>query len=302
MNNNGFRTRGIFEFLAVIVLVAAVGIGVYFYQSVEMLKQKNTQSSNDQSDANSNSSGISHEKYEAAIQERSRFEGENAALKAARQQFDNEKNIILNQVRTSVKAFDDYRQQMSGDIKRLNDQIASVESENLQLKDHLAKANVVDESVAAQWQGRINILEKKLIDSRETIENLNSEIEKRQDQKILIEAAKLHYNVGNFYFRNKEYKSAIDEYNKSLMYQPNDIDTHYNLAIVADEFLGDREMALPHYKKYLALLPEGTMSREVEERILDLELFETVLVGNKGGKSGFLEPRQASETKRLINS
>ncbi|MFT7638125.1 MAG: hypothetical protein ACI9Y8_001916, partial [Candidatus Omnitrophota bacterium] len=143
MNNYGFRTRGIFEFLAVIVLVAAVGIGVYFYQSVEMLKQKNIQFSTDNQAAHKNSvsTGISHEKYEAAIQDKSRFEGENAALKAARQQFDNEKNIILNQVRTSVKAFDDYRQQMSGDIKRLNDKVASVEVENLQLKDHLAKAN-----------------------------------------------------------------------------------------------------------------------------------------------------------------
>jgi tetratricopeptide (TPR) repeat protein len=69
----------------------------------------------------------------------------------------------------------------------------------------------------------------------------------KEESAVVVEAGKLHYNVGNFYFRNREYAAAVEEYKKAIMYQPKDADAQYNLAIVNDEYLGSRPAALEQY-------------------------------------------------------
>jgi hypothetical protein len=49
---------------------------------------------------------------------------------------------------------------------------------------------------------------------------------------------------------------------------PNDPDTHYNLAFVSGEYLGDQETALKHYQLYLYLKPDATDRPLVKEKIL----------------------------------
>jgi tetratricopeptide (TPR) repeat protein len=235
-------------------------------------------------DAVAQASPVDLAEYENLIREKSRLEGENSSLKASGAQFESEKNLILNQVRTSVKAFDDYRKQMTDEVKALNDQIVVLNGENAKLKQDTASrpsgASGASEADAVSFH---QLQEENQV-YKETIAILQQEIEEKQDRKILVEAAKLHYNVANFYFRNKEYQSAVEEYRKALTYQPNDSDVHYNLAIVCDEYLGDRKTALEHYKKYLSVNPEGAYAPHVEDRILDLELYETVLSGDKSIK------------------
>lgn len=222
--------------------------------------------------------------YENLIREKSKLEGENSSLKTTSAQFESEKNLILNQVRTSVKAFDDYRKQMTDEVKALNDQMGGLAEENKKLREEITVAASGPAGTSSESGVQIQQLQEELQVYKETIAILQQEIEEKQDRKILVEAGKLHYNVANFYFRNKEYKSAVEEYQKALTYQPNDPDVHYNLAIVCDEYLGDRGAALEHYKKYLSISPEGPYASHVEDRILDLELYETVLSGDKNIK------------------
>jgi len=297
MNEAGFRTRGVFEFLAIIFLVALVGIAVYFYQSSERERRAAPPAAQSppapaQAQAPPQAVRASSGEIESLIRDKGKLEGELTALKAAQSQFESEKNVILNQVRTSVKAFDDYRQQMASDLKRLNDQIVDLTRENQQLKSSSGTAmpmampavrgnpqtNMEHQSDMASL---VRELREEIAVYRETIAILEQEIEAMQDRRILIEAGKLHYNVGNFYFRNKSYQEAVEEYKKALLYQPKDADIHYNLAVVSDEYLGDRKTSLTHYKRYLSLIPPGDESRRIEQRILDLELYETVLAADK---------------------
>lgn len=303
-NQSGYRARGVLEFLAVIFLVAVVGIGFYCYQSMETMKKTASMAVSAQPVAPAPQQ-VAHAfsgEYEAILRDKSRLEGENIVLKASSAQFDSEKNMILNQVRTSVKAFDDYRTQMADDLRRLNEDISKLRDENNALRDKTSQANAFDSVSKTHWENKVVNANEEIAILRETVSVLKEENAAKNDRSILLEAGKLHYNVGNFYFRNKEYQSAIDEYKKALTYQPHDSDVHYNLAIVADEFLGDRPTALNHYKKFLALEPMSENANAVEERILDLELYETVLAGDKGfgeSKLKFLEPAPRKENSRF---
>ena len=53
--------------------------------------------------------------------------------------------------------------------------------------------------------------------------------------------------------------AAIKEYERVLELRPNDPETHYNLGVLYDDYIKDREKALYHYQKYLAINPTAAM-------------------------------------------
>lgn len=93
-----------------------------------------------------------------------------------------------------------------------------------------------------------------------------------QDARFREELAKAHYNMGNIYFERGEYQRAVVEYYQAVDLTPNDADTHYNLAFVSGEYLGDQETALKHYQWYLYLRPDAPDTPAVKERILQAKL------------------------------
>ena len=107
-HHSGWRGWSFFDYLSVTFLVVVLGMGVYFYQSLSGIYK----TSNIAIAAPDKNAKSSHE-FEALIKSKANLEAENAALKAQKAKFESEKNVILNQVRTSVKAFDDYRQKMT---------------------------------------------------------------------------------------------------------------------------------------------------------------------------------------------
>jgi|GEM_PF-3411291 len=90
-----------------------------------------------------------------------------------------------------------------------------------------------------------------------------------QDQNFRVELAKAHYNMGNIYFERGEYQRAVIEYYQAVDLTPNDPDTHYNLAFVSGEYLGDQETALKHYQWYLYLKPDAADAPSVKEKIIE---------------------------------
>jgi tetratricopeptide (TPR) repeat protein len=89
-----------------------------------------------------------------------------------------------------------------------------------------------------------------------------------EDQQFKEELAKAHYNMGNIYFERGEYQRAVVEYYQAVDLTPNDADTHYNLAFVSAEYLGDQETALKHYQWYLYLKPNAEDAPAVKERMM----------------------------------
>ena len=67
--------------------------------------------------------------------------------------------------------------------------------------------------------------------------------------------------VGDFYFKRKNYRAALDRYREALYYKDNDATATFKLAI-CQEKLGDMDEARNAYEKYLKILPDGPFAQE----------------------------------------
>src|SRR5690348_3207842 len=61
-----------------------------------------------------------------------------------------------------------------------------------------------------------------------------------------------------------EYLSAIALYESALDGMPESADIHYKLALIYDDKMNDPLNALHHFKRYLALSPNGARANEVK--------------------------------------
>ena len=67
--------------------------------------------------------------------------------------------------------------------------------------------------------------------------------------------------VGDFYFKRKNYKAALERYKEALYYKDNDAVASFRLA-VCQEKLGDKTEAKKYYEQYLKILPEGPFAKD----------------------------------------
>jgi tetratricopeptide (TPR) repeat protein len=72
--------------------------------------------------------------------------------------------------------------------------------------------------------------------------------------------------VGDFYFRRKNYKAAIARYKDALVYKSNDAVAEYRLAEALDKS-GNPGEAVDHYKAYLKILPHGSEAKDAQKAI-----------------------------------
>ncbi len=76
--------------------------------------------------------------------------------------------------------------------------------------------------------------------------------------------------VGDFYFKRKNYKAALDRYKEALYYKDNDAVASFRLA-VCQEKLGDKAEARRYYEQYLKILPEGPFAKEANVALARLK-------------------------------
>ncbi len=72
--------------------------------------------------------------------------------------------------------------------------------------------------------------------------------------------------VGDYYFKRKNYRAALDRYQEALFYKENDAEATYRLA-VCQEKVSDKPGALDHYTAYLKILPHGPYAEEAKASI-----------------------------------
>jgi tetratricopeptide (TPR) repeat protein len=72
--------------------------------------------------------------------------------------------------------------------------------------------------------------------------------------------------VGDFYFKRKNYKAALDRYQEALLYKPNDALSNFHIG-ECEEKLKHPDEARTAYEAYLKILPEGPLSAEAHKAI-----------------------------------
>ena len=76
--------------------------------------------------------------------------------------------------------------------------------------------------------------------------------------------------VGDFYFKRKNYRAALDRYKEALFYKDNDAIASLRLA-QCQEKLGEKAEAKKYYEQYLKILPEGEFAKEAHASLARLE-------------------------------
>lgn len=97
----------------------------------------------------------------------------------------------------------------------------------------------------------------------------------RQNQMLIKETGEMHYNLGVFYARNKEYERARAEFEKAIEINPEDANAHFNLGYLFAECLIDREKAIEHFRLFLNLAKGDDQDIEwAKKYVLTWETYE----------------------------
>ena len=76
--------------------------------------------------------------------------------------------------------------------------------------------------------------------------------------------------VGDYYYKQENYKAAISRYQEALEYKPHDGDATFKLAEVQAK-TGDFAGAASNYQEYLKLLPNGPHAKKAREALEKLK-------------------------------
>jgi tetratricopeptide (TPR) repeat protein len=72
--------------------------------------------------------------------------------------------------------------------------------------------------------------------------------------------------VGDFYYKRKNYHAALDRYKEALIYKPNDAVANFRLAECFEK-TGNSSDAVVHYQEYLKILPHGPLAPDAEKAL-----------------------------------
>jgi len=72
--------------------------------------------------------------------------------------------------------------------------------------------------------------------------------------------------VGDYYFKKKNYKAALARYQDALIYKDRDAIANFRVAECFEK-LNQPEQAIPHYQEYLKILPEGPLSKDAKKAL-----------------------------------
>ncbi len=72
--------------------------------------------------------------------------------------------------------------------------------------------------------------------------------------------------VGDFYFKQHNYRAAVSRYREALLYKPNDAIATFSLADALEKS-GDLQEAAQNYRAYLKILPNGPKARDAHKAL-----------------------------------
>jgi len=90
--------------------------------------------------------------------------------------------------------------------------------------------------------------------------------------------------VGDYYFKEKNYKAALARYQDALDYKPHDALANFRMAQCYEK-LNQPDQAIVHYHEYLRILPEGPYSKQAKKALEKLETAEKQTSSKAASKS-----------------
>ncbi|MBN2300973.1 MAG: tetratricopeptide repeat protein [Lentisphaerae bacterium] len=150
--------------------------------------------------------------------------------------------------------------ELEQELSRMNKK-ATAQEEALQYRERNLEA----------LQREIDQREHRLIKAERMaaiLEQARSEVSRVSDR----EKRDMHYNMGAIYAKEGQYHAAEKEYLNALRIDPTDASVHYNLGILYDDHLGDKQKAARHYRRYLKLNPHASDIDQVRSWLMKIEM------------------------------
>ena len=153
----------------------------------------------------------------------------------------------------------------------------TIESNEAELKQREAESAKLKEKIEQSKEEIEGLLDKSKDEFSAEIEELQGQFKelKAENQQLQAhlkqERALYHYNLGVAYSQTQAYDDALKEYEKSLSYNLNNAEAHYNLGLIYEHIKNNPEKAIQHYKQYIDLAPQAYDIREVNTSIRKLE-------------------------------
>ncbi len=72
--------------------------------------------------------------------------------------------------------------------------------------------------------------------------------------------------VGDFYYKQRNYRAAVSRYREALLYKPNDAIATFSLADALEKS-GDLREAMANYQAYLKILPYGPKAKDAHKAL-----------------------------------
>ena len=192
-------------------------------------------------------------------------------IKAALDKVNNEATV--KELRKKVADLDKAKNSLEGRLKNKNKEVE-------QLKSQKAKLEEIKEQLSAQIKDKKNII-VEAVNKNKRLEEENKNIPRkftemaRQNTKLIKDTSEMHYNLGVFYTKNKEYARAVAEFEKVVEIAPDDSYAHFNLGYIYAEYLVNRAKAIEHFRRFLILAKGGDKDIEwVKKYLLTWETYE----------------------------
>jgi chromosome segregation ATPase len=197
------------------------------------------------------------------------------------------------QERDSFKA--SYEKARKEDIvKEMKKQVADLQKEKDRLSSELVNIQKKSELLAAQkakldkdkesLENELKDYKKDVAEATKKNKALQQQIENapkkfseiaRQNKKLLKETAGMHYNLGVFYTKNKEYNRAVAEFEKAVELNPDDSYSHFNLGCIYSEYMVNRKKAIENFRHFLRLAKGDDQDADMARKyILTWETYE----------------------------
>lgn len=153
------------------------------------------------------------------------------------------------------------------------------EKDSLQSKmDAIQKTLEKNEDELGKAKLKLNVFEKKVVKEQgeykvklqKERDELKASIQS-MEEALKKERGLYHYNLAVAYTQAKFYDEAIDAYEKSLTFDANNADAHYNMGLLYFDIKQDEERAAEHYRIYLKLKPDAEDKDEVSALLAKLK-------------------------------
>ena len=191
--------------------------------------------------------------------------------------------FLLGQVESSVKQLQKDREQALRDNEKLQaDALAYIALNNELRQDRetlQAKVNSSQQAIDIQKkelekiQSELDVLRKRSAAKGSAEQALLKEKARMRDSIRKLEAsisrerAIYHYNLAVAYTKAVLIAKAVSEYHKSLEYDPDNAEAHFNLGMLYKGQAHDPVKALEHFRRYLELKPDADDVWDVQDSI-----------------------------------